>query len=260
MYPCRKWVSTSRASALFTCLDCGILLVVGAYMDPITIRRILDTELGKNDGLVRLRPAWVARDFLEPGRRLGLPEDRYPVGDRGFISERWLGSETDVENKVKVENEGLSFLGIEGQDILLRDAVATCPALLMGEDYSRTHRSLGRLAKIYDFDSRIFFHYHQTEADARKVGHNSKEEAYFFPENVDLGRHPETFFGVHPYIVRESRQIEILLPYLQRWDSDLILKHSRAYLNAPGMASMSPPACCTPRELPSPSSCKSPPM
>ena len=203
-------------------------------MDPITTRRLLDTELGKNDGLVRLRPAWVARGFLAPGRRLGLPEDRYPVGDRGFICERWLGSETEAENKIKLENEGLSFLGIEGQDVLLRDAVATCPALIMGEDYSRTHRSLGRLAKIYDFNSRIFFHYHQTEADARKVGRNSKEEAYFFPENVDMGRHPETFFGVHPYIVRENRQIEILLPYLQRWDSDLILKHSRAYLNAPG--------------------------
>ena len=92
----------------------------------------------------------------------------------------------------------------------------------------------GRLAKIYDFESRIFFHYHQVQTDARKLGHNSKEEAYYYPEHVDMGRHPETFFGVHPYIVEQKKQFDILLPYLQKWDSDLILMHSRAYLNVPG--------------------------
>ena len=42
--------------------------------------------------------------------------------------------------------------------------------------------------------------------DAALVGRNSKEEAYYFPEGVDLGPHPETFFGVHPYIVERARQ------------------------------------------------------
>ena len=37
------------------------------------------------------------------------------------------------------------------------------------------------------------------------VGANSKEEAYYFPEDVDLGPHPETFFGVHPYIVQRGQ-------------------------------------------------------
>ncbi|HTP27933.1 MAG TPA: hypothetical protein VMK12_20050 [Anaeromyxobacteraceae bacterium] len=203
-------------------------------MDPIAIRRILEAELTRTGGLLRLRPAWVARDFLRPGKRLGLREDQYAVGPRGFICERWLGSETEAENTIKHENEGLSFLEIEGQDLLLRDVVAACPALLMGDSYARTHQSLGRLAKIYDFESRIFFHYHQTADDARKVGRNSKEEAYFYPDGVEMGRHPETFFGVHPYIVREKRQVELLLPLLQSWDSDRILMHSRAYLNVPG--------------------------
>ena len=40
--------------------------------------------------------------------------------------------------------------------------------------------------------------------DAAKLGRNPKEEAYYFPEDVDLGPHPETFFGVHPYIVRRA--------------------------------------------------------
>ena len=184
--------------------------------------------------MLRLRPAWVARDFLKPGRRLGLTEKQYNVGKRGFICERWIGSETEADNAVKHPNEGLSFLDIDGQDILLRDAVAACPQEVMGAQYAATHSSLGRLAKIYDFESRIFFHYHQVQADARKLGHNSKEEAYYYPEHVDMGRHPETFFGVHPYIVEQKKQFDILLPYLQKWDSDLILMHSRAYLNVPG--------------------------
>jgi len=38
---------------------------------------------------------------------------------------------------------------------------------------------------------------------------------------------------VHPYIY-EQKKFDILLPYLEDWDSDLILKHSRAYKNIAG--------------------------
>ncbi len=203
-------------------------------MESSKVRNVIENELGKRNGLLRLRPAWVARDFLPPGRRLGLPEDTYAVGKRGFICERWLGSETEADNAVKHTNEGLSEVDIEGQNILLRDAVAACGDLIMGRQYAATHHGLGRLAKIYDFQTRIFFHYHQVQEDARKLGHNSKEEAYYYPEHVDMGRHPETFFGVHPYLVEQGKQFDTLLPFLQKWDSDLILMHSRAYLNVPG--------------------------
>jgi hypothetical protein len=50
---------------------------------------------------------------------------------------------------------------------------------------------------------------------------------------VELGPHPDTYFGVHPYILDEKK-FDILLPYLKEWNSDLILQHSRAYLNVPG--------------------------
>ncbi len=203
-------------------------------MEGASLRNIVEKEAGRNNGILRLRPAWVARDFLRPGKRLGLPENQYSVGRRGFICERWLASETEADNAVKHPNEGLSLLEIAGRDILLRDAVSECPQLILGVKYASTHRSLGRLAKIYDFESRIFFHYHQVQADAGKIGRNSKEEAYYFPEHVDMGRHPETFFGVHPYLVEQKKQFDVLLPYLTSWDSDLILMHSRAYLNVPG--------------------------
>ncbi len=63
-------------------------------------RSLVEDELARNDGILRLEPAWVARDFLPPGRRLGLPEDAYDAGDRGFICERWLASTTRADNGI----------------------------------------------------------------------------------------------------------------------------------------------------------------
>jgi hypothetical protein len=196
-------------------------------------REIVENALRKGNGILRLQPAWVARDFLPPGRRLGLRDEEYEVGERGWISERWIGSTTRADNRVGPPDEGLSYLAIDGERITLADAVAAAGDSIMGAEYARTHKGLGRLAKIYDFGARLPFHIHQMKKDAAKLGHNPKEEAYYFPEDVDLGPHPETFFGVHPYIVREGKQ-DLLLPYLKEWKDDLILQHSRAYLNVRG--------------------------
>ncbi|MHB9128353.1 MAG: hypothetical protein ACYC3T_09165 [Candidatus Humimicrobiaceae bacterium] len=195
---------------------------------------IIEKALEKGNGVLNLKPAWVARDFLPPGRRLGLTEKEYNAGARGFICERWLASVTKADNALGTEDEGLSYLntGLK-EEITLRDAVTNAPELIMGKEYSKTHKGLGRLAKIYDFGARIPYHVHQMEKDARLVGANSKDEAYYFPEGVDTGPHPETYFGVHPYIVDEKKY-DILLPYLIDWKDDLILAHSRAYLNVPG--------------------------
>jgi hypothetical protein len=196
-------------------------------------RSVVEAALGKGGGILRLEPAWVARTFLPPGRRLGLKESEYAVGERGWISERWIGSVTKADNKISPPDEGLSYLALEGERMTLKEAVEAAGDLIMGAAYASTHTGLGRLAKIYDFDSRIAYHLHQRQEDAALVGHNSKEEAYYFPEGVDPGPHPETFFGVHPYIV-EQKRFDILLPYLVEWKDDLILKHSRAYLLVPG--------------------------
>ncbi|OQA23299.1 MAG: hypothetical protein BWY60_00032 [Actinobacteria bacterium ADurb.Bin346] len=198
------------------------------------IRKIVEKELENNNGILKLKPAWVARDFLPPGKRLGLPEKDYNVGERGFISERWLASVTKADNRLSPPDEGLSYLRLESsQGVLLKDAVDSAGDLIMGAEYAKTHSGLGRLAKIYDFASRIQYHIHQMQKDACLVGKNSKDEAYYFPEDVDTGAHPETFFGVHPYIT-EQKKYDILLPHLIEWKDDLILQHSRAYLNVPG--------------------------
>lgn len=198
------------------------------------VRPIVEKAIEQFNGILPLEPAWVARDFLPAGRRFGLPDNEYALGPRGGISERWLASTTEADNRVKVPDEGLSVLALEGKDrITLRDAVKALPKEIMGSSYAKTHpRGLDRLAKIFDYQYRIPYHLHQRKQHAALVGRNPKEEAYYFPEGVPMGGEPETYLGVHPSIV-EEKQFDILLPYLQDWNSDLILRHSRAYKLVP---------------------------
>jgi hypothetical protein len=195
-------------------------------------RSTVEKALAAGNGILRLEPAWVARDFLPPGRRLGLAESQYDVGERGWICERWLASTTKADNRISPPDEGLSYLALEGARVTLRDAVNAAPDLVMGAAYAKTHKGLGRLAKIFDFAARIPYHLHQRQKDVDKLGRTSKEEAYYFPEGVEMGPHPETFFGVHPSIV-ERKQFDVLLPYLVEWKDDLILRYARAYLQCP---------------------------
>ncbi len=203
-------------------------------------KALVEGVFQEQDGMVRLKPAWVSRIFLPPGKRLGLPDDAYDVGPRGFITERWIASTTPAENPIHTENEGLSFLETE-PPVLLKEAVELCPELIMGAEYAETHKGLGRLPKIFDNADRLPFHIHQMQKDASKLGKKSKEESYYFPENVPLGPHPETFFGLHPYIVREKR-CDLILKCLEDWEhSDALLALSRAYLNVRGEGFHLPP-------------------
>lgn len=208
---------------------------MGVVADERARRRQLDAVLSAGAGVARLEPAWVARDFLPPGRRLGLPERAYDVGERGFICERWLGSTTKADNRVGPSDEGLSHLrGEHGESLSLAAAVQADPSAVMGADYAEAHPDgLGRLAKLFDYGARLPYHIHPPQRFASLVGRNSKDEAYHFPAGVDMGAHPESFFGVHPWIARDGAH-ETLLPYLVDWDSDLILRHASAELLVPG--------------------------
>jgi hypothetical protein len=185
----------------------------------------LERALSESDGVLRLAPAWVARDFLPPGRRLGLPEGDYDLGERGAICERWLASTTLADNRVGPDDEGLSYLALAGGGrITLREAVEADPVAIMGAEYAATHDGLGRLAKIFDYGTRLPFHLHQRQEHAALVGRRSKDEAYYFPPGVDMGPHPESFLGLHPSVAEQENH-DLLLPYLEAWDSDLILQH-----------------------------------
>ncbi len=189
----------------------------------------LEEALSDGDGIVRSEPAWVGRDFLPAGRRLGIADDAYDLGERGELCERWLGSTTRADNRIGPPDEGLSYLSLGGSErITLQEAVDIAPDAIMGSDYAATHSGLGRLAKIFDYRGRLPYHLHHRQEHAALVGRSSKDEAYYFPPGQDMGGHAETFLGVHPSIV-EDEAYDVLLPYLVDWDSDLILRHSVAY-------------------------------
>lgn len=198
-----------------------------------TVKESVKAAVEAGGGILRLEPALVARDWLPPGRRLGLRDEEYDLGERGYVCERWLASTTHADNRVGPPDEGISHIRTPSGGLLnLRDAVEAAPDLLMGHAYAATHTGLGRLAKIFDYGARIPYHIHPPADQAALVGRNSKDEAYYFPPDVDLGAHPESFFGVHPWIA-EGKGEDVLLPYLQAWDDDAILKHSVAYLQVP---------------------------
>jgi hypothetical protein len=186
--------------------------------------------LAEGDGILRLEPAWVARDFLPPGRRLGLVDDACDLGPRGAVCERWLASTTKADNFVGPPDEGLSYLGIDGsQRLTLRDAVEALPDAIMGAEYATTHTGLDRLAKIFDYSARLPFHVHHRQQHASLVGRHCKDEAYWFPPGIDMGPHPESFLGLHPSVAEEGNH-DLLIPYLEEWNSDRILQLAPAYL------------------------------
>src|SRR5262249_51621308 len=142
----------------------------GSDMAVDVKRGLVERALHDGDGIVRLEPAWVARDFLPAGRRLGLADRAYDVGERGFICERWLASTTRADNRIGPPDEGLSYIAVEGPArVTLREAVERDPVGIMGEGYAATHAKLGRLAKIFDYTSRLPLHLHQRQEHAALV-------------------------------------------------------------------------------------------
>src|SRR6202521_1824513 len=96
---------------------------------------LLKEALAAGEGVFRLAPCWVPRSFLMPGGRLKLdPRDLYALGaHRGGIDERWFSSTTQAANGPGTpHDEGLSYIAIDGQRVLLREAVAELGDQILG--------------------------------------------------------------------------------------------------------------------------------
>jgi hypothetical protein len=185
------------------------------------------------DGLLPLEPALVARSWMSPGRRLGLSDEGYDAGERGWICERWLASTTPANNEVTVDGEGVSRVAVSnGPSVRLDELMTAGPEYLVGADYASRHDGLGRLAKVFDYSERVPFHIHPPTEQAALAGHRSKDEAYYFLPNTDLGLHPEAFFGVHPSLPTEEVGSKIV-SHLARWKGSDILGLSRGFLQIP---------------------------
>lgn len=203
-------------------------------------KNLILKELEKNQGILRLAPCWVPRAFMVPGGRLKLrPQDLYALGaHRGGIDERWLASTTKADNGPGTpEDEGLSYV-VLGEDrkvekILLKEVIEIVGDLILGKEVIEKFGGWMVLTKFFDNQGPIPFHVHLMDEHARKVGMLGKDEAYYFPPqlNTKFNNFPYTFFGLEPGTTEED--IKRCLKDWNKGDNG-ILYYSKAYKLKPG--------------------------
>ena len=165
--------------------------------------------LDQGNGIVRLTPTWVPRVFCVPGRRIKLhPDDYYALGgNRGGLDERWFASTTPADNgPLTSKNEGLSHIVVEGETVLLRDAVAELKGQLIGDALWDKFGAWPMYSKFFDNKGALPLHIHHDDEFAAKVDANGKPEAYYFPPQVNNygADFPFTFFGIQPGVSKET--------------------------------------------------------
>jgi len=171
-----------------------------------------------------------------PGGRLKLdPRDLYALGaHRGGIDERWFSSTTNAANGPGTpQDEGLSYIDIEGERVLLKHAIETIGDDFLGADVMAREGGWNLLCKFFDNLGPIPHHMHQSEEFAKRVGQRGKPEAYYFPPQYNFkdNNFPYTFMGLEP-----GTTVDDIRRCLERWNEgdNGILYHSKAYRLKPG--------------------------
>ena len=200
-------------------------------MGTLSVKQLAQQALETGDGVFRMKPTWVPRVFCVPGRRLRLhPNDLYALGaHRGGIDERWFSSTTPADNGPGTpEDEGLSYIYVDKQQVTLRDTLAEFGAEILGQDVIDRYGGWVMYSKFFDNMYPLPHHVHQNDEKAADVGQKGKPEAYFFPAqyNFALNTYPYTFFGLEPGTTRDE-----VIGCLKRWDEgdNGILELSKAY-------------------------------
>lgn len=183
------------------------------------IKQKLEAEIAKRNGILNLKPCWVHRTLLPPGKRLKVnPDDLYHAGaDHGGVCERWLSSTGMADNgELTLENEGLSFVVLnDGEStVTLKDAIDLVGDKILGETIMQRYGRLKSFAKFYDFQAPIPFHVHLLEEEAQKMGAHSKPEAYYFPHELNANDYHSayTYFGLLPGTTKED-----IVECLENW-------------------------------------------
>ncbi|MCX7701025.1 MAG: hypothetical protein N2039_09120, partial [Gemmataceae bacterium] len=149
-----------------------------AAVTPAAVKNALD----QGAGILRLAPTWVPRSFLMPGRRIKLaPQDIYAFGaHRGGIDERWFASTTPAANENRTEDEGLSWVVVDGQKAFtLLDAVGLEGPSLIGKAMYDKYKRWPVYSKFFDNLGPIPHHMHQNDEQAALVGQQGKPESYY---------------------------------------------------------------------------------
>ncbi|MDR0602642.1 MAG: hypothetical protein LBG42_09710 [Treponema sp.] len=199
-------------------------------------KQLIQKELQKNGGVLRFAPCWVARNFMQPGRRLKLdPRDYYAYGGaKGGIDERWFASTTPADNaEFTIENEGLSFVVVNTsggvEKILFREIIDLMGDKIIGEWMMNKYGRWMMFSKFFDNMGPIAHHVHLKDEHAARVNMLGKPEGYYFPpqQNNVYNNFPHTYFGLNPEITKDD-VIRCLKEWADRGDNN-ILDLARAY-------------------------------
>ena len=209
----------------------------------MSTKEIAQRALDQGKGIVRLTPTWVPRVFCVPGRRIKLhPDDYYALGgNRGGIDERWFSSTTPADNGPETSvNEGLSHIVVEGETVLLRDAVDELEAEILGDKLWNACKCWPMYSKFFDNQGALPLHIHHDDEFAARVDAVGKPEAYYFPPQANNhgGDFPYTFFGLQPGVTKD--QVRDVLSKFTDGDNH-ITDLSAAYRLWPGTGWNLPP-------------------
>jgi hypothetical protein len=197
---------------------------------------LIEKELQKNDGVLRFAPCWVARNFMQPGRRLKLdPRDYYAYGGaKGGIDERWFASTTPADNaEFTIENEGLSFVTVQTssaiEKILFKEIIDFMGDQILGEAMMNKYGRWMMFSKFFDNMGPIAHHVHLMDEHAANVNMLGKPEGYYFPPQLNnvYNNFPHTYFGLNPGVTKDD-VIRCLKEWAERGDNN-ILDLARAY-------------------------------
>ena len=219
--------------------------ILGLIPNESDAPRLVADLLTTTDGIIELQPEFVPRDFLLPGRRLGIAiEDQYSYGPhRGALSERWIGSCTVCDNgPLTLPYEGISKAVFMGQRIPLTWICGEQPKKVLGHLAEIFNVVPGYYNKLFDFYRHIPHHLHQQAAKSFANGkpcmlgkqRMGKHEGYKhltqYNHPLMAGEQVATWFGLRP-----GTTIDDLVRAFEEWNvcDNRILRYAQAQLIGP---------------------------
>ena len=179
----------------------------------LALTAVIDRELDRNQGVLKLRPNYVCR-YYKSGGRLPVDEQTASLAANRAVSrsvpERWLASTVAALNPDPVPGEGLSLLDIPGRNISLKEALAARGERIFGaQTAARFRDNFPVLGKVLDSAGPLIFQFHARDADVVRFREHfapnccGKEEAYYFLPGPK-GSVPYTHLGLSPGVTKEQ--------------------------------------------------------
>lgn len=149
------------------------------------------------------------------------------IKEDGHCPEVWVSSVTEATNPDKIENEGLSFIQSDSENISLKSEIDNNPSYYLGEEHINKHgETLGILVKLLDAAERLTIQVHPSKEKALSLFNSQfgKTEAWLILNCREIdGEKPHIYFGFKKGItekdwrdVFESQDIPLMLDLMNK--------------------------------------------